>query len=519
LGWLHLGGTMRVELPRLEALALEAQASGLGKVVLLGMGGSSLVAEVLTQAFGVARGYLDLTVLDSTDPEQILRVERGLSIGHTLFVVASKSGTTAEPLALYAHFRERLRAVVGDRWPRHFVAITDAGTPLEARAADEGWRAVYTNPRDIGGRYSALSLFGLLPAALLGADLERLLESARAMAVACRKDDLLVSNPGAALAAFLGGLATQSEPARDKLTLAISPELSALGDWIEQLVAESTGKQGRGLLPVLNLPPAGVPADDRMFVYLRLENGENAALDERIEWLVKEGHPVVVLPIRDRDALGAEFMRWEVAIALTGALLRVNPFDQPDVESAKKGARAVLARHTQMPDMPAETPTAAQGALALYGAEASPDGTLLGALGGFLRQAQPGDYIALMAYADRSPETVEALGGLRGMIEQHTGVATTVGFGPRFLHSTGQYHKGGANRGLFVQITRDVPQDVPVPGHAYTFGILQQAQALGDLGALREGKRRVVRLHVAGDLQAGLAALRQGLEATFAGAG
>jgi glucose-6-phosphate isomerase len=463
LGWLTLPDAMRGRVGDLEGFAARAADDGFETAVLLGMGGSSLAPEVLATTFGVADGALRLIVLDTTHPATIRAVTSGLDLQRTLFVVASKSGTTTETLSQLAHFWGL--APGGER----FVAITDSGTPLESLAAERGFRTVFTNPEDVGGRYSALSLFGLVPAALLGLPLRRMLdEAATAMRSAARPEPPSAlpgrADPGVELGAAIGELARAG---RDKLTLVLPDELASLGDWIEQLIAESTGKGGVGVVPVVGEPLAGPDAygDDRGFVAM----GEHAGLGD----LEAAGHPLARLPYAGaREQVGAEFFRWELATAVAGHVLGINPFDQPNVQEAKDATASILASGEM------EDPG-------------------LDDLGALLRQVVAGDYVAIMAYLDPTPETRDALQRARVVIRDRYRVATTVGFGPRFLHSTGQLHKGGPNTGVFVQVVdagREV--DVPIPGRPYSFGTLIDAQALGDLRSLRARGRRVARVRL-----------------------
>jgi hypothetical protein len=455
LGWLDVADTMRRHVDELAAFARGAAADGLTTAVLLGMGGSSLAPEVLATTYGSTAGALELRVLDTTHPATIERVTSGLDPDRTLFVAASKSGTTIETRSQLEHFW----SLVPDGG--RFAAITDPGTPLGDLARERGFRACFENPEDIGGRYSALSYFGLVPAALIGASLDDLLGSAVAMAAASGPPEPAAESPGAALGAALGEAAAAG---LDKLTLVLPEEVSSLGDWVEQLVAESTGKEGRGIVPIVG-EPLGDPdayGDDRLFV----ASGE----DDRLEALERAGHPIVRIPFAGTRGLGGEFLRWEVATAVAGHVLGINPFDQPNVQEAKDATAQVLAAGD--PDAPApEDPT-----------------PLLDGVG-------PRDYVAILAYVDRTAETEAALHRARLAIRDRHGVATTVGFGPRFLHSTGQLHKGGPDEGVFLQVVdahRDV--DVPIPSRAYSFGTLIDAQALGDLRALRGRGRRVARV-------------------------
>lgn len=455
LGWLTVTDVMRERAGDLEAFARTASADGFRTAVLLGMGGSSLAPEVLMSTFGAAPGALELIVLDTTHPATIDRLTRELDIASTLFVVASKSGTTTETLSHLAHFWERSGR--GEA----FVAITDPGTPLEALGRERVFRAVFANPEDIGGRYSALSYFGLVPAALIGARLASLLDRADAMRNASGPPIRATESPGAVLGAVMGEAARAG---RDKLTIALPDEIGAFGDWVEQLIAESTGKEGLGIVPVVGEPisdPA-VYGDDRAFVAL----GDQPGLGE----LEAAGHPVLRLPYDGREQLGSEFLRWELATAVAGHVLGINPFDQPNVQAAKDATTQILS------DGEVEDPGVDD-------------------LGAVLKEFGTGDYVAIMAYLDRTPATEASLERARLAIRDRHRVATTVGFGPRFLHSTGQLHKGGANNGVFIQVVdRSRTVDVPIPGRPYSFGTLIDAQALGDLRSLRAGRRRAARV-------------------------
>ena len=453
LGWLTVAEDLEGQVDDLEAFARQAVADGIEHVVLLGMGGSSLAPEVLAKTFGSASGHPDLVALDTTDPAEIRAVEERLELARTLFIVASKTGTTAETLSHLAYFWERIPD------GSHFVSITDPGTPLAATAEERGFRRLFLNPPEIGGRYSALSYFGLVPAALLGVELRRLLGEAVAMQRVCGSCVPAADNPGARLGAVIAAAAGEG---RDKLTLVLPAPLASLGSWIEQLIAESTGKLGKGILPVEGEPlgPPEVYGDDRLFVALGDHEGLAA--------LVKAGHPVLRLPFEGPDQLGGEFYRWEFATAVAGHLLGIHPFDQPNVQQAKDATARILEGATPDPS----TPSADE----------------------VLASVQPGDYIALQAFLPRSEANIEALQAARVRLRDRHRVATTVGFGPRFLHSTGQLHKGGPDSGVFIQVVGDDPDDLAIPGQAYSFGRLKQAQALGDLESLRAQGRRVARV-------------------------
>ena len=484
LGWLALPDALPDLISEAAALAAEARQGGFRDAVLLGMGGSSLAPEVMRGVLGSAPDGLRLHVLDSTVPAQILTVQERLDVSKTLFLVSSKSGTTVEPLSLYSHFRAALDAVgVGNRGD-HFAAITDPGSPLEDLAGKEDFRHVFRAPADVGGRFSALSAFGVALAALISAPLDALGDASRAMARSCRKPG--PGNPGTRLGAFMGCLA--SDDGRDKVTLILSPELRRLGLWIEQLLAESTGKIGKGLVPVAGEPPYDPAAygTDRQFVYVRLSGGDNTASDAHAAALQQAGAPVERLEIPDRSALWAEFFRWEFAVAVASTLIGVYPFDEPDVNLAKEKARSVLGR------------PAAAGA----GTDARPGETAEAALGKLLAQSREGDYLALAAFLPETEDLTAASEDLRAAVTGRTGVATTFGYGPRYLHSTGQLHKGGPDSVLVLLLTAGDAVPLPIPGEPHGFEALAAAQAAGDLDALRSLGRRAALTSLGGDYAA-----------------
>ncbi|MFQ5610736.1 MAG: bifunctional transaldolase/phosoglucose isomerase [Anaerolineae bacterium] len=504
LGWLTVAGAMQEKLDDLTAFADEIRGEGFTDVVLLGMGGSSLAPQVFQTVFGNAPGYPKLTVLDSTAPGAVLQVEQQLDLARTLFLVSSKSGGTIETLSLFKYFYEAVSRT-GPEPGRRFVALTDPGSKLEEIAREEGFRRVFATPPDVGGRYSALTCFGLVPAALIGVDLQSVLEEALAMAQACYPETSPTENPGLALGAALGELARAG---RDKVTFVISPGFAAFGAWVEQLIAESTGKHGSGILPVVGealASPDGY-GDDRVFVFIRLTSAKdreaNRRLEKGLKALERAGYPLITFDLDRAAAIGGEFFRWEMAIALAGAALGINPFDQPNVESAKVKARELMAAYVERGQLPAEAPVLIEGQVEVYG---GPGGDSLSErLAAFSAQARPGDYLAIMAYVTPSPEIDAALDALRRDLRDRLRLATTVGYGPRFLHSTGQLHKGDGNRGLFLQLTADFGEDAPIPGEPYSFGVLIAAQAYGDWQALTESGRRCLRLHLKGDFVEGL---------------
>lgn len=487
LGWLALPMQDRAGVADLRAFADEIKAEGVRDIVLLGMGGSSLAPEVMRAIIGRHDGYPNLHVLDSTDPRQILTIERAIDFERTLFVIASKSGSTLEVNILKQYFFHRAVERFGaEHAGGRFVLTTDPGSKLHIAAQQEGFRRIFAGIPSVGGRYSALSNFGLVPAALTGIDAGGLLDRAEAMARRCSSDD--AENPAFELGVILGELALHG---RDKPTLVTPPSLSSFGTWLEQLVAESLGKQGKGIIPIDGETPGPPDAygKDRVFVHLRAAGAPDAATDTIVERLERIGHPVIRIAWPDRYALGAEFFRWEFATAIAGAVLGVNPFDQPDVESAKVVTRRLADKYERMGKLPGDERVAE-----------------LAAVGGLLNLLRDGDYFALLAFIEMNQPHRNALEAIRGLVRDRKKVATTVGFGPRYLHSTGQAHKGGPNSGVFLVITGGDEEDLPVPGQKYTFGTIKLAQALGDLEVLTERGRRVLRVHLT-DVQSGLGAL------------
>jgi transaldolase/glucose-6-phosphate isomerase len=498
LGWLDVAETMAGRVTELTTFAGEVRRAGFTHAVLCGMGGSSLAPEVMRTTFGVAKGYLDLAVLDSTDPAAVLAAEARSDLSRTLFIIASKSGGTAEINAMFKFFWHRLTQIRGNRAGEHFIAITDPGTSLEALAHERGFRRVFLNPPEIGGRYSALSYFGLVPAALMGVDVARLLERARMMMGACSGNIPAARNPALRLGAALGALA---ETGRDKATFIVSNKIASFGYWVEQLIAESTGKEGKGILPVEGEAPGKPTAygNDRVFVYLRL--GRDAKHDKAVKALEKAGHPVIEIQLSDVYELGGEFLRWEIATAVAGRVLGINPFDQPNVQEAKDITKQYLAELAQ------------SGRLPEAGAALSPATEDFGVrLRKYFSLVRRNDYIALMAYFERTPRREKLLRELQALLRDQTRAATTIGYGPRFLHSTGQLHKGGANNGVFLQLLVDDVVDAPIEGEPYTFSGLKQAQALGDYGALLARRRRVVRVQLGSQPERALQKIRDVLK-------
>ncbi len=487
LGWLTLPTDMRPHAEALQAFADEVTGMGIDDVVLLGMGGSSLGAEALRSVFGEAPCRPHLTVLDTTVPEWTAAVRDAIDIRRTLFLVSSKSGGTLETLTGYRYFRKLVDDALGTEGGTRFVAITDEGSGLERLARDEGFLRTFLNPETIGGRYSVLSYFGLVPAVLTGIDVAALLDRAALMQCACAPGVPAGEHPGLQLGAAIGALA---KAGRDKLTFVTTPALGSFGLWAEQLIAESLGKEGVGIVPVANEPLLGPESydSDRVFAYLRLDGDNAQATEAALTALEAAGPPVLRFTLRDRDDLAAEMYRWEFATAVAGAVLGVNPFDQPNVQGAKDKTAEVLDAYAR------------DGAL--------PDAAETCSFDELLAQAAPGDYLCIMAYVRQTPEVDAALEALRLRVMQRHGIATTSGYGPRFLHSTGQLHKGGPATGLFLQITTDHPNDIDIPGQGYSFGTLADAQSLGDLQALQAAGLRAARVRLSANAVAeGIAAL------------
>lgn len=495
LGWLDLPETMTTRLAEIRHLAAAVERDGYRRAAVLGMGGSSLAPELCGRLFD---GRAELRVCDSTHPDAVRAFRSWATSSRTLLCVSSKSGTTTESLAFHASLADAVPAL-------DFVAITDPGTPLADLARTQEFRAIVEGDPSVGGRYSALSAFGLVPAALRGVDVEAILDEARVMADACRRP--APENPGLLLGAAIGEAALAG---RDKLTVLTTPRLASLGDWAEQLIAESTGKAGKGVVPVVN-EPAGAAEEyghDRCFVVATLE-GEPAAdeMSSRAAELRQAGHPVIELVMRRPESVGAEFVRWEIATAALGMILGVNPFDQPDVAEAKAATEALLTEYRRDGAFRARMPIVAEPGLAAF-ADPSVLGhdprTTVAAVRSLLEALGDGDYFAILAFLPPDPRVAHGLGQLRATVRTALRVATTAGTGPRYLHSTGQLHKGGPNSGVFLILTADPQRDLPIPGRVETFGTLIAAQAEGDQAALQGRGRRVLRLHLA-DAESGLA--------------
>lgn len=513
-GWLEIVGDELRDLNELDDFARTVREGGFTDVVLLGMGGSSLGPEVLGKTFGPQSGWPRFQILDSTDPAQIHAVEVAVDLANTLFIVSSKSGGTLEPNILLDYFLARVIATLGKEGAgERFIAVTDPGSSLEGRAKTLGFSHVFHGAPTIGGRYSVLSKFGLAPAAAMGLEVKRLLESTQLMVRSCGPDVPPSENPAVQLGIALGVAAAQF--GRDKITIIASPGIEDLGAWLEQLLAESTGKQGRGLIPLAG-EPLGAPGEygaDRVFAYLELEGQSDPAQSQLVDALEKAGHPVARMVLPNIWCVGQEFFRWEVATAVASAIIGVNPFDQPDVEASKQKTSALMKAYETSHATPTEDPVFRQNGVALYAdprnaEELGRHNSLAGYLRSHFGRVRSGDYVALLAYIDRDAEHERVLGDLRASVRDKTGAATCLGFGPRFQHSTGQAYKGGPNTGVFLQITCDDPLDLDVPGHGYSFGVVKAAQASGDLEVLVERKRRVLRIHLK-DVDAGLADLAQ----------
>ncbi len=517
-GWLGIVDQQLKAVAQLQDFAADVRDAGFRHVLLLGMGGSSLGPEVFAKTFAQKPGCPALHVLDSTDPAQIRHVESLIDPANTLFIVSSKSGSTLEPNIFKQYFFDRAKAAVGAaEAPKRFVAITDPGSSLEKAARTEGFRHIFHGLPSIGGRYSVLSNFGMVPAAAAGVEPRAFLESTAEMVRSCASSAPPVENPGVMLGAILG---VCQRHGRDKATIIASPGIADFGAWLEQLLAESTGKLGKGIVPV-DAEPLGPPAvygNDRVFAYLRLAADQDAAQERAVAALEAAGHPVVRIVVSDTMQLGQEFFRWEMATAVAGSIIGIDPFDQPDVEASKVKTRDLTTAYEKTGSLPEEKPFFSEGSFELFAdpknaAALAPAATSLrAALKAHFGRIGAGDYAGLLAYIERSPAHIATLQGWRAMIRDRTKAATCLGFGPRFLHSTGQAYKGGPNSGVFLQITCDDAQDLPVPGQKYTFGVVKAAQARGDFEVLAERGRRALRIHIVGGLDAGLETLGRAIE-------
>jgi transaldolase / glucose-6-phosphate isomerase len=521
LGWLGLTEDHAAHSDHLKRLAAEAESrlkdSAVTHALLLGMGGSSLGPEVLQMTFGSRPGFPTFYVLDSTDPAQVKAFENKIDLAHTLFIVSSKSGSTLEPNIFKQYFFRRVQEVMGiEEASNRFIAITDPGSKLQHIAESDGFRRIFFGVPSIGGRYSALSDFGMVPAAIMGLDISRFLDHVEEMVHACSATVPVEENPGVVLGVVLGVLANHG---RDKVTIVTSPGISDFGAWLEQLLAESTGKDGKGLIPV-DREPLGTPdvySNDRLFAYIRLESAPDAAQDAAVQALASAGQPVVRISLADPYQLGAEMFRWEIATAVAGSIIGINPFNQPDVEASKVATRKLTAAYEKTGALPTETPIFTADGIKLFTDEKNRAAlaptvggkrTLAGYLKAHLSRLGASDYFALLAYIEMNEMHERLLQAIRLAVRDAKRVATCLGFGPRFLHSTGQAYKGGPNTGIFLQITCDDAVELPVPGQKYTFGVVKAAQARGDFQVLAERDRRVLRTHLGPDVAAGLATLQ-----------
>jgi transaldolase/glucose-6-phosphate isomerase len=526
--WLSWLGITEEQLERatyFTDIAAEVKKAKFSHVLLLGMGGSSLCPEVMQMTFGKQAGHPEFHVLDSTDPAQVKAFEEKINVARSLFIVSSKSGGTLEPNIFKQYFFKRVQQVVGaQKAGSRFIAITDPGSKMQQVAESDGFRRVLFGLPSIGGRYSALSDFGLVPAAIMGIDVPRFLDRTDEMVQACSSCVPVEENPGVVLGTLLGVLANHG---RDKVTLITSPGIFDLGAWLEQLLAESTGKEGKGLIPVdlEEVGPLEAYGNDRIFAYMRLETAPDANQDKAVDALERAGQPVIRIAVSDIYDIGQEIFRWEIATAVAGAIIGINPFNQPDVEASKVATWKLTTEYEKKGKLPRETPILNQKGIKLFTDEkntaalkqaAGQDQTLIGYLKAHLSRISPGDYLALLAYIEFNTVHQEQLQAMRHAVRDKKQVATCLGFGPRFLHSTGQAYKGGPNSGVFIQITCDDAVDLKVPGQKYTFGIVKAAQARGDFEVLAERDRRALRVHLGKDVNAGLVTLGKAIEQALA---
>src|SRR5580692_4082700 len=515
LGWLGITEDQLAHKQHLEEVAKDVKAAGFKYALLLGMGGSSLCPEVLKMTFGKIDGFPEMHVLDSTDPAQVKAIESKVDLANTIFIVSSKSGTTLEPNIFKQYFFDRVEKTLGPgKAGGRFIAITDPGSKFEQVAQADGFRHIFHGDPSIGGRYAALSDFGMVPASVMGIDALRFLDRADVMAIACSSCLPVDKNPGVQLGLVLG---VAAKAGRDKVTLITSPGIWDCGAWLEQLLAESTGKDGKGLIPVdrESLGAPEVYGKDRVIVYLRLEKGADAAQDKAVDALAKAGHPVVRIALSDIYNLGQEMFRWEIATAVAGSVIGINAFNQPDVEASKIETRKLTTEYEKSGSLPAESPILSENGIDLFtdpanaaalASAAGSDKTLLGYLRAHLNRLKASDYFALLGYVQMNDAHQKTLQAIRTGVRDKRHVATCLGFGPRFLHSTGQAYKGGPNSGVFLQVTCDDKADLAVPGQKYTFGVVKAAQARGDFQVLAERNRRALRVHLK-DIETGLSTL------------
>jgi transaldolase/glucose-6-phosphate isomerase len=524
LGWLDITEEQIAHPIELRNIAKEVWSAGFKDILLLGMGGSSLCPEVLRATFGKIAGYPNLHVLDSTDPAQVKAFENKIDIARTLFIVSSKSGSTLEPNIFKQYFFERTKQAVGaDKAGSHFMAITDPGSKMQQVAEADRFRHIFFGRPSIGGRYSALSNFGMAPAAAMGVDIKKFLDRTQEMVRACGASVPIEENPGAVLGIILG---TAARNGRDKVTIITSPDISDLGAWLEQLLAESTGKAGKGIIPVdrEELAAPEVYGSDRVFAYVHTAHGTDVRVEAKVAALENAGHAVLRIPMADIYDLGAEFFRWEIATAVAGSIIGINAFNQPDVEASKIATRNLTSEYEKAGSLPAEKPILEDGGVKLFTDEknaadlakgAGGDKSLAGYLKAHLGRIKTGDYFAVLGYIQMNAEHERSLQAIRLAVRDKKHVATCLGFGPRFLHSTGQAYKGGPNSGVFLQVTCDDSLELPVPEQKYTFGVVKAAQARGDFQVLAERGRRALRVHLH-DVESGLAALAAAVQKALA---
>jgi transaldolase / glucose-6-phosphate isomerase len=521
LGWLNITDEQVAHIDALKAIAEDIKKARFKHALLLGMGGSSLCPEVLRLTFGKVKSHPELHVLDSTDPAQIKVIEAKVDLKSTVCIVSSKSGSTLEPNIYKQYFFERVKSKVGEKEVgNRFIAITDPGSKMQQVAEGDKFRKIFMGVPSIGGRYSALSNFGMVPGAIMGMDLPKFLKSTQEMIKACGPSSVADANPGVILGTIMGTAANQG---RDKITFITSPGISDLGAWLEQLIAESTGKVGKGIIPVdrEHLAKPAVYGNDRVFAYLRLAAKPNKAQDAAVAALEKAGHPVVRITLPNTYTLGQEFFRWEIATAVAGSIIGINAFNQPDVEASKIETRKLTSEYEEKGSLPGEAPFFEEKGIKLFAddkntAALKGGAKLVDVLKGHLSRLGAGDYFAVLGYITMNAEHEKALQGIRHTVRNSKKVATVLGFGPRFLHSTGQAYKGGPNSGVFLQITCDDAKDFPVPGQKYTFGIVKAAQARGDFAVLAERGRRALRVHLGKNVKSGLATLAKAVEKAIA---
>jgi len=520
LGWLTITEEQLAHLDALKQISENVKKARFKHALLLGMGGSSLCPEVLRMTFGKIKGHPELHVLDSTDPAQIRAIEAKVDLKSTICIVSSKSGSTLEPNIYKQYFFERVKAKVGERdVGNRFIAITDPGSKMQQVAEADRFRRVFMGVPSIGGRYSAISNFGMVPAAVMGLDVAKFLKNTNEMVSACGASTATDSNPGVILGTILGVAANHG---RDKITIIASPGISDLGAWLEQLIAESTGKIGKGIIPVdrERLAKPAIYGNDRVFAYLRLASKPNKAQDAAVAAIEKAGHPVVRITLPNIYNLGQEFFRWEIATAVAGSIIGINAFNQPDVEASKIETKKLTSQYEATGSLPPEVPFFEEKGIKLFADEknvAAVHGPKLSdVLRTHLSRLGAGDYFAVLGYIPMNSANEKALQGIRHAVRDKKKVATVLGFGPRFLHSTGQAYKGGPNSGVFLQITCDDAKDLPVPGQKYTFGIVKAAQARGDFAVLAERGRRALRVHIGKNLKSGLTALSKAVQKALA---